>query len=211
LPALPHAMIDTSMMSEIHDYVSEHKNIKRKTNNFRNKGGSFDIVSKKLSNEQIDCLKKCFVSTAENSVFYLPYQDLYLNSAITTTGTELNEVYYFIATLNDEFLGYQAAIKSGTHLNALHGAFDRTRKTTYHAYDLLFIQMTKFAIENKLMLIDFGAVLNTTKKKMVNQTIDLSYYLLSKYTVVQWLFNNLLKITKVQGKNQMKYLNNNSQ
>jgi len=209
LPALPHALIDVSDFKEIQDYIKQHKNIKRKLNGFRNKGGSFEIISKKLSNEQLNHLQKCFISTSENSVFYLPYQKLYLNSAINTSGTELNEVYYFIAKMNGDFLGYQAAIKSGTNLNALHGAFDRTRKTNFHAYDLLFVQMTEFAIDNRLLLIDFGAVLNITKQRMVNRTIDMSYFLFSKYRIVQWLFNNFLKITKVQGKEQMRYRNRN--
>jgi len=207
LPALPHALIDTSKMNEIHDYIKEHKNIKRKTNNFKNKGGSFDIVSNKLSHDQLDSLRKCFISTAESSVFYLPYQDLYLSSAQKTSGTELKNVYYFIASMKGEFLGYQAVIKTGTNLNALHGAFDRTRKTNYHAYDLLFMHMSNFALDNGLKLVDFGAVINTTKQRMVNQTFDLSYFLMSKYPLIQWLFNNLLKITKIQGKEQMKYRN----
>lgn len=209
LPALPHALIDTSHMNEIQDYIIEHKNIKRKANSFRNKGGKFDIVSNNLSDEQLSSLKKCFISTAENSIFYLPYQDLYLNSAINTSKTKLNEVYYFIAYMNGEFLGYQAAIKTGKKLNALHGAFDRTRKTNFHAYDLLFFHMTEFAINNGLTLIDFGAVLNTTKQRMINKSIKMSYYLLSKYSIIQWLLNNMLKLTKIQGKDQMKYRKEN--
>ena len=107
--------------------------------------------------------------------------------------------------MNGNFLGYQAAVKTGTHLNALHGAFDRTRKTNFHAYDLLFVKMTEFAINNNLKSIDFGAVLNITKQRMVNRTIDMSYFLFSKYKIIQWVFNSFLKLTKVQGKEQLQY------
>jgi hypothetical protein len=107
--------------------------------------------------------------------------------------------------LNGEFLGYQAAIKTGTSLNALHGAFDRERKTTYHAYDILFVEMTGFAIENGLKTIDFGSVLNITKQRMVNNTIPMSYFMLSKYSFVQWFFYRLLKLTKIQGEKQMRF------
>ena len=65
--------------------------------------------------------------------------------------------------------------------------------------------MTDFAIKNGLTLIDFGAVLNTTKKRMVNKSINMSYFLLSKSSFIQWLFNIFLKITKVQGIDQMKF------
>ena len=205
LPALPHGLIDCSDMVSIQDYLQDFKNIKRKLKTFRNKGGEYIRVEKKLDNEQLDFLKKCFISTAEKSVFYLPYQDLYLNAALITSSTEIENVHYFIATLDGEFLGYQAAIKTGKFLNALHGAFDRDRKTTHHAYDILYVKMTEFALEHGLKSCDFGAVVNFTKQKMVNKTIDMSYFLLGKNTMVQKIFSWFLKLTKIQGDKQLKF------
>lgn len=205
LPALPHALIDCSNMASIQNYLQDFKNIKRKLKTFRNKGGEYIRVEKKLDNEQLDFLKKCFISTAEKSVFYLPYQDLYLNAALTTSSTEIENVHYFIATMDGEFMGYQAALKTGKFLNALHGAFDRDRKTTHHAYDILYVKMTEFALEHGLKICDFGAVVNFTKQKMVNRTIDMSYFLLSKYAIVQKIFSWFLKLTKIQGDNQLKF------
>ncbi len=207
LPALPHALIDCSGMTSIQDYLQDFKNIKRKLKVFKNKGGEYIRVEQKLDNEQLDSLKKCFISTSENSVFYLPYQDLYLNAALTTSSTSIDNVYYFIAMMDGEFLGYQAALKTGKYLNALHGAFDRDRKTTYHAYDILYVKMTEFALENGLKICDFGAVLNFTKQKMVNKTIDMSYFLLGKYAVGQKIFSWFLKLTKIQGDKQLKFKN----
>ncbi|MEN8193935.1 MAG: GNAT family N-acetyltransferase [Bacteroidota bacterium] len=205
LPALPHALINTSSMQSINDYLAGHKNIKRKLKAFEKKGGKFILIKSKLNDHQLSSLKKCFIATSKKSVFYLPYQNLYLNSALTTSQTNIDNVYYFIAYLNDEFLGYQAAIKTGNNLNALHGAFDRNRSTTYHAYDILFVKMTEFAIEHGITKIDFGAVLNYTKQKMVNETIEMSYFLLSKFTIIQWIFENLLKITSIQSERQLKF------
>jgi len=206
LPALPHALIDCTGMTSIQDYLQDFKNIKRKLKTFRNKGGDFIRVEQKLDNEQLDSLKKCFISTSKNSVFYLPYQDLYLKAALTTSSTKIENVYYFIATLDEEFLGYQAALKTGKYLNALHGAFDRDRKTTYHAYDILYVKMTEFALEHGLQICDFGAVLNFTKQKMVNTRIDMSYFLLGKNAMIQKLFSWFLKRTKIQGNEQLKFI-----
>jgi Acetyltransferase (GNAT) domain len=205
LPSLPHALIDTSQMTGIDEYISDYKNIKRKINIFRNSGGKFELAYNSLNEQDIASVRKCFISTAEKSIFYLPYQDLYLNSALITSGTKIENVFYFIMRLNGEFLGYQAAIKTGTCLNALHGAFDRERKTTYHAYDILFVEMTRFAIENGLKTIDFGSVLNITKQRMVNRSIPMSYFMLSKYSIVQWFFYRLLKLTKIQGDKQLRF------
>ena len=207
LPALPHGLIDCSGMSSIEDYLNNYKNIKRKLKTFRNKGGEYIRVEGKLDGQQLDSLKSCFISTAENSVFYLPYQELYLNAALTTSSTSLENVHYFIALMDGEFIGYQAAIKTGKFLNALHGAFDRDRKTTHHACDILYVKMTEFALEQRLKTCDFGAVLNFTKQKMVNKTIDMSYFLLGKNVIVRKIFSWFLKQTKIQGNDQLKFKN----
>jgi Acetyltransferase (GNAT) domain len=208
LPGLPHALIDCSPMTSIQDYTKNHKNIKRKIRVFKNKHGEYKRIDKQLNKEQLTSLKKCFLSTSEKSVFYLPYQKLYLNAALTTSSTNLENVYYFIATLDDEFIGYQAALITGKYLNALHGAFDRNRKTNYHAYDILFVKMTEFALEKGLKTIDFGAVINYTKEKMINKSKEMSYFIYSKYSIIQKAFNTLLKLTKIQGTEQMKFRNN---
>ena len=44
-----------------------------------------------------------------------------------------------------------------------------------------------------------------TKKKMVNKTKEMSYFLISKYKLVQWFFNLLLKVTKIQSKDQLRF------
>ena len=195
-------------MTAIEDYTKNHKNIKRKIREFKNKHGEFRRIDKQLNKEQLNSLKRCFLSTSEKSVFYLPYQELYLNAALTTSSTNLENVYYFIATINDEFIGYQAALITGKNLNALHGAFDRTRKTNYHAYDILFVKMTEFALEKKLQIIDFGAVINYTKEKMINKSKEMSYFIYSKYSIIQKVFKIILKLTKIQGAEQMKFRHN---
>jgi len=205
MPALPHALIDTSKITEIGVYVNQHKNIRRKYQIFKKNGGTFNTIHNVLEAQDIEKVRKCFISTAEKSVFYLPYEDLYLNSALLTSSTPINNVIYFIARLDGEFIGYQAALKTGDCLNALHGAFDRNRPTTYHAYDLLFVEMTHYAIEHNLKLIDMGAVLNTTKQRMVNCTRPMSYFMLSRKPIIRWIFFMVAKHSKIQGREQMRF------
>ncbi len=205
LPALPHALIDCSGFASLEDYTTSFKNIKRKIKTFRRKGGSYMRIDGQLNPEYLSGLRKCFISTAKKSTFYLPYQELYLNAALETSKSRLPSVHYFVATIDGEFLGYQAAIKTGNFLNALHGAFDRSRKSTYHAYDILFVKMVEFALEENLKVCDFGAVLNLTKQKMVNRNIDMSYFILSKTLTIQKLFRMMLKWTKIQGSNQLRF------
>jgi hypothetical protein len=205
LPCLPHALIDTSQMSRIEDFAGLHKNISRKMRKFSNKGGTYQIERNSFPKEYLSDLEKCFNSTADKSVMYLPYQDLYLESAKTTGLKNIPEVYYFIAKLNGEFIGYQAAVKTGKYLNGLHGAFDRERGSNFHAYDILFVKMAEFAIEHGLHTIDLGVVVNVTKAKMVNKTIEMTYYLLSKSALFRWFLSRLLRVTRMQSEEQLKF------
>jgi len=205
MPTMPHALIDTSGMSSVQDYLAQHKNLRRKLNIFRNHGGTFEVVANRLDEADVVDVRRCFLATAAQSIVYLPYQDLYLSAALLTSSTHLDNVYYFVARLNGEFLGYQAAVATGSHLNALHGAFDRERATTHHAYDVLFVRMVDFAITHGLTSIDFGAVLNITKQRAVNRTIPMSYFLYSKYGIVQWFLDGMLRRTKMQSEEQLKF------
>ena len=65
-----------------------------------------------------------------------------------------------------------------------------------------------FAIEKGLKNVDFGAVINYTKKKMINKSKDMSYFIYSKYSIIQKTFNVLLKLTKIQGNEQIKFRHN---
>jgi hypothetical protein len=205
LPALPQALVDCSAMNSIADYTKNFKNIRRKMKTFRNKGGEYQQVRGSIPTALIPALERCFLSTQDQSIFYLPYQDLYLKAALNTSATPIDSVHYFIATIDGEFAGYQAAIKTGHCLNALHGAFDRTRKTNHHAYDILFVKMTEFAIQNNLKVIDFGMVLNHTKQKMLNRSKEMCYLILSKYAIINKIFRFFLKLSKIQGSSQMKF------
>ena len=205
LPALPHALISTSEITSVADYTSAHKNIRRKIARFEKAGGTFETIHRKLDKKDIESLRNCFTETAKKSSLYLPYQDLYLQAAIHIGQKVCDGVYYFVVRMNGEFIGYQAALKCDTFLNGLHGAFDRSRTTTHHAYDILFVKMVEFAIMNKIAMIDYGVVLNDTKSKMVNKTIDMSYFVLSKSKIIQVLMSAFLRLTAIQDRNLLKY------
>jgi len=67
--------------------------------------------------------------------------------------------------------------------------------------------MTEFALENNLLIVDFGAVVNHTKQKMMNKSNDISYFILSKHYIIQKVFSAFLKLTNIQSKKQMKFRN----
>lgn len=206
LPFMPHGLVATAGMKSLQDYVGGHKNIKKRLNSFKNNGGSTDIVRGALDEPTLASMKRCFLATADKSTVYLPYEDLYLKSALAISSMPSDFVYHFIARKDGEFLGYQAAIKTGTRLNALHGAFDRERTTNFYAYDNLIVRMAEFAIQEGLESVDFGSILNLTKQRLMNQSLAMDYYLLSKSSLTQKVLTGFLKLTKSQGKEQMRFV-----
>jgi hypothetical protein len=210
LPFMPHGLVATSGMRSLQDFTGAHKNIKKRLNSFKNNGGDIDILHGAVDEPTLAAMKRCFMATAGKSSVYLPYQDLYLQSALAISTLPADYVYHFIARKDGELLGYQAAIKTGSRLNALHGAFDRERETNYYAYDNLIVKMTEFAIQEGLESVDFGSILNITKQRLMNQSIAMSYYLFSKYALAQWLLVRFFKFTKSQGKEQMKFAQSNA-
>lgn len=205
LPSMPHGLVDCTEMKSLEDYLQLHKNIKRKIKGFTKNGGTFEIIRKIIPEKELAQLKKCFITTSEKSMTYTPYQDLYLSSVMTMCKTPLENIYYFIVKLDGEFIGYQAAIKSGMNLITLHGAFDRERKTTFHAYDILFTKMVEFAIENNLKTVDFGPINNVTKERMVNQAIDMSYFIYGKFFFSNFIFEKFFRRTNIQSDDQLKF------
>lgn len=205
LPFMPHGLVATAGMKSLQDYLGGHKNIKKRINSFKNKGGSIETVQGAVDEPTLAAMKRCFVATAERSAVYLPYEDLYLNSALTISSLPAGCVYHFIARQEGEFLGYQAALKTGRRLNALHGALDRRRETTFYAYDNLIVRMIEFAIQEGLESVDFGSILNITKQRMMNQSLAMNYYLFSKSARLQKGLAGFFKLTKSQGKEQMKF------
>ena len=65
--------------------------------------------------------------------------------------------------------------------------------------------MAHYAIEQNLKLIDVGAVLNTTKQRMVNCTRPMSYFMLSRKPIIRWIFYMNTKHSKIQGQEQLRF------
>ena len=68
----------------------------------------------------------------------------------------------------------------------------------------MFVKMAEFAIENGLEFVDFGGVANFTKEKMANTIRGTSYFIYSKYPLLQKAVNRLFRFTTIQGEDQLK-------
>jgi hypothetical protein len=211
LPFMPHGLVDVTHMTCIQDYTRQHKHFQKKANKFRNHGGTIEVVQGTLDDASISAVERCFISTAEMSSTYLPYEDIYLKSALASCRMKADNIFHFLARKEGALVGYQSAIQTGEKLNALHGAFDRELEKTFYAYDNIIVTMADFAIRNGLECVDFGSILNFTKQRMMNKALSMSYYILCNTPWTTQFMGSILKHTKMQSEGQMQFVTSESQ
>ena len=102
--------------------------------------------------------------------------------------------------MNGDLLGYHSFVQTGKGLRMLHGAFDRTRRTTHHCYENLIIHTVGYAIGNGLEAVHFGPVLNVTKQRMMNRFGKTRLYFYSNNPVIRFLFRLIFPHSRMQSK-----------
>jgi hypothetical protein len=185
-------------MVKVQDYVAEHGSIKRKIKAFENKGGTIDRVHGAIDDALFENIRHCLESTVERSVIYSPWQDNAAAMAVRTCRAESDRFVHFIARMNGDLLGYHSFVQTGNGLRMLHGAFDRTRRTTHHSYENLIIHTVGYAIDNGLESVHFGPVLNVTKQRMMNRFGKTRLYFYSNNPVIRFFFRLIFPYSRMQ-------------
>ncbi len=171
--------VSVTGMSSSADYVAQHANIKRKIKGFVNKGGTVEMVPGPPDEETRNRLLHCVRATMGASFVRTPFQDHFPSMIEEGCRLKTNRIVYAIPRMKGEILGYHAFIQTGNSLRLLHGAFDRTRKTTFHAYENLMIEAAGYAIKEGLEVVHFGPIMNETKRRMMNITLKTNIYFYS--------------------------------
>jgi hypothetical protein len=163
-------IIDVDEMGSLDDFTSRGKNLKRKLKKFRNKGGEIQIIEGGMP----PLLRNAALDAFETLDFLVrtPFQDNYLNMANAAMSLESPEMVHFVALLDGEYAGHQSFCRAGDQIHCQAGAFDRSRKTTYHAYENIIVTSVDYALDQDLWRIDYGPVLNETKAKLMTRFIQ---------------------------------------
>ncbi len=205
LPYPDEGVIDMGDVLSFENYRKLHKNVRKKINHFRNRGGFVEIIKGKLSDEDIRMVGKCVLLTSQHSVFKLPYQENYPAMCMATASMEENNVVHFVCRTENDFLGYHSFIDFGTHMRCLNGAFNRELKTTHHAYENMIARVVEYADENKIKRIYFGPVLNVTKSRMMHEFLPTTLHFMSNNAFVRKIFPLILKRSRMMQKNVLQF------
>jgi hypothetical protein len=197
-PYVNDGAIDVSRMHGVQDYLAEHRNIKRKIQEFRSKGGAIDVCTGPLDAGLSQKVRACLEATARRSLIRSPFQDTFVDCAVATGRCDSPRTVHFIARLQGEFVGYHSFLQTGDGLRMMHGAFDRERPTTHHAYENIIIDTVRHAIESGLKSVCFGPVMNETKRRMMNRFEEVDLYFYAKGSLAQMVFARVLPHTRLQ-------------
>ena len=200
-------IIDMKEVTDYKNYISLHKNIKKKLRHFRNKGGRIDIVRGRLPEKDIELVGKCVESTSKRSVFKLPYQENYARMCKASAAMEDENVIHFICKTESDFLGYHSFLDFGKQLRCINGAFNRELKTTHHAYENMIARVVEYASSKGIEKIYFGPVLNETKQRMMHSFQSLTTYFTSNNILVRTIFPPVLRNSRMMNKSVMRFRN----
>jgi hypothetical protein len=204
-------IIHLNNFNSIEDYLRLHKNLKKKLRHYKKNGGEVDLIRGKLDNKMQEYVRNCVLSTSKHSIFKLPYQENYPNMCVSSTSIENNQVLHFICRMNNEFLGYHTFIEFENQMRCMHGAFNRNLSTTHHAYENMIYRTVEYGLENKIDTIHYGPVLNETKKRMMETFIPTQLYLFSNIPGMVKILSPVLKRSRLQQKELLKFSSIDSQ
>lgn len=173
-PHFDYGVIDLRTAGDETYFLRAHANLGRKGRKFRNKGGSLEVTEGPLPPDDVARIGGWLRELEPEA--RLPFQELYphmARGALACAGT-----VHVLARLGGQLVGYQSFLRSGDRLSCLSGVFDRTRSSTYHAYENILLESVRYAAQRGVSYIDCGPVVNPTKRGLMTHFVrsELRYY-----------------------------------
>jgi hypothetical protein len=196
-PYPPDGAVRLAGMAHAADYLARHRNIRRKVQEFRSRGGAVQAIWGSLEPAVVGEVRACLDATARRALMQAPFQDLFADLAAATCRGASPRTLHLIARAEGDLLGYHSFLRSGRALHMMHGAFARDRATTHHAYEVIMVESVRCAIEAGLDEVRFGAVMNETKRRMVNAAEPAALYFHSRHRTLRTVFSLLHPFTQL--------------
>jgi hypothetical protein len=179
VPFADFGVVEVDGLDSTDEFLRRGKNLRRKLKKFRNKGGAVRVIEGPMPDELRSPAIEAFDTL--DIPFYSPFQDNYTNMAEAVTSMDATHMVHIVATLEGQYAGHQSFCQSGNGLHCQSGAFDRRHHTTYHAYENIIVESVQYLFDNDLSRIDYGPVLNETKKKLMTGFIPVVNRVCTRY------------------------------
>lgn len=159
-------------------YLLRHQHLRRKRNKFHNKGGEIEIYEGGIPADIAPALSQCLADAETNARTKLAFQEIYNPLAMHNLRHADLATVHVVARLNGEIIGYQSFLHSGKALHCLSGGFNRSGRTTYHAYENIILESIRYARDKSIERINYGPIFNPTKAAMMEyfETVHIHFY-----------------------------------
>jgi len=178
--------------------LAKHKNLRKKKRKFENKGGKISTTHGAFEHEILN--KAIYYLSNLKLQIQTPYQDNYVNMARQTSSCEHDNIVHFIASLEGEMVGYHSFVRCQNSMHCLSGAFDRARKSNYHAYENMILESMRYAHQNNIHTIHYGPILNPTKASLMDTTEDWEMRFYSRFAVLRNALKMITPYSKLKPK-----------
>ena len=166
---------------------ARHPSLRRKVAKFRNKGGTIEVVEGPLAPDVREAVLHCIRCAQDGGLLRVPYQSNYVPMVAWATRGLVTGIVHIVARLEGVVVGYHAFLETGRHLVCLSGGFDRTRPSTYHAYENVLIEAMRLAQTRGLTEVSFGPVTNPSKAAVMTGAAALAVRYYSRWWVMRRL------------------------
>lgn len=194
-PLFDHGNLDVPGAGLVEAWTTQHRNLRRKIAKFRNKGGTVQVVRGPLRPEDLAGIMRCLASL--RTWLQVPFQDIYGAMVAQASRLDSADIIHILVRLDDAVAGYHSFAESPTTLHALSGAFDRNRLSNYHAYENMIIETARYCAEHGKTRVEFGPVLNDTKKTMMTSFTQSHLRVYSRLAPFRWTLPFVLRRSKL--------------
>lgn len=204
-PFPDYGIIDLLGKNTSDELYPDSKNLRRKLNKFRNKGGEIEVIQGALSPELNDATMRCMNSV--KAVLVSPFQDNYNNMVLGASAHQHPRIIHFLAHMEGHCVGYHTFAHSGNGLHCLSGAFDRTRHSNYHAYENLILASIDYGLAQRLQAIQYGMVVNETKAKMMTRFVKVKQRYFARFAMLNGIVGKVMEQTRMTAPDIAAYAN----
>jgi hypothetical protein len=197
LPFADSGFVEVDQLDDPEDLVRAHRNLKRQIEGFAAHGGRIEVVEGPLDEAVRARVLGCIRGVERVGIMRTPFQDAYPGMVDRAAILPERRIVHLVARLDDEVVGYHTFALSGRRMLCLSGAFDRTKATTWHAYENLVLESVRVAKRAGVERIHFGPVLNATNARVMTRFERTELRIHTRLRGLRYLISHLSERTSV--------------
>ncbi len=190
LPFASDSWLDVSRYERIEDYLSLHKNTRKRLSRFRRRRNvEVETLRGQVPEETMEGIIECLACSYRHSKGILPVQDFYHRNLWRTALFESDRFIHFVIRVDGQIAGFSTRLLCNRNLIGIIGGYNRELPGKLPVYDFMIATTLEYCIENGYTRLVYGMVDNHTKARLMDSFREQKLYFYSRNPV----FRRLMK------------------